>query len=107
MVPGLHGDVFREWVAVPINQTLLVRLLINCIKKNDQVSEADMRLQLTEIGVDKNAFELCDNLEVYENPLTYFLPTQYELARDLVKQLIQSRPPRRHQSLSRLIQSCL
>ena len=49
-----------------------------------------MRLKLAEIGVNKNVFELCDNLGTVENLLAYFLPTQYELTRDLVKLLVQS-----------------
>ena len=84
-IPGMDKDGFRAWVAVTINQTPLVSRVIQCIEEKGEVTESVLSDLLVEIGADMNEYRPRDVLEVLERWLTYFLPTQYETARDSIK----------------------
>ena len=84
-IPGMDEDEFRAWVAATINQTPLVSRVIQCIEEKGEVTEAAVKNLLGEIGADINKYGPRDVLEVLERWLTYFLPEQYETARDSVK----------------------
>ena len=81
---------FRTWVAATISQTILVDAVIQRIDKEGEVTEAMLSDLLTEIGIDEKVYRTRDVLEVLERWLTYFLPAQYETARDSIK-LIKAR----------------
>ena len=84
-VPGMDEEVFRAWVAATISQTPLVGRVIQRIDKEGQVTEDVLSDLLAEIGVDAEEYRPRDVLEILERWLTYFLPTQYETARDSIK----------------------
>ena len=84
-VPGMDEEAFRAWVAATICQTPLVDTVINHIDNEGQVTESALNGLLTEIGVDTQKYRTREVLEVLERWLTYFLPTQYETARDSIK----------------------
>ena len=84
-IPGMDEDEFRAWVAATINQTPLVSRVIQCIEEKGEVTEAAVKNLLGEIGADINKYGPRDVLEVLERWLTYFLPEQYETARDSIK----------------------
>ena len=89
-VPGMDEEGFRAWVAATICQTPLVGRVINHIDNEGQVTESELSGLLAEIGVDTQEYRTREVLEVLERWLTYFLPTQYETARDSIK-LIKAR----------------
>ena len=89
-VPGMDEEGFRTWVAATISQTILVDAVIQRIDKEGEVTEAMLSDLLTEIGIDEKVYRTRDVLEVLERWLTYFLPAQYETARDSIK-LIKAR----------------
>ena len=84
-IPGMDEDGFRAWVAATINQTPLVSRVIQCIEEKGEVTEFVLNDLLVEIGADINEYRPRDVLEILERWLTYFLPTQYETARDSIK----------------------
>ncbi len=84
-IPGMDEDEFRAWVAATINQTLLVSRVLQCIEEKGEVTEAALNDLLVEVGDDIGEYRPRDVLEVLERWLTYFLPTQYETARDSIK----------------------
>ena len=84
-IPGMDKDGFRAWVAATINQAPLVRRVIQCIEEKGEVTESVLKDLLAEIGADIDEFRPRDVLEVLERWLTYFLPEQYETARDSIK----------------------
>ena len=84
-IPGMDEEGFRAWVTVTISQTPLVAGVIQHIDKNSQLTEAELSNLLAEIGVDAKVYRSRDVLEVLERWLTYFLPMQYETARDSIK----------------------
>ena len=81
----MDEEAFRAWVAATICQTPLVDTVINHIDNEGQVTESALNGLLTEIGVDTQKYRTREVLEVLERWLTYFLPTQYETARDSIK----------------------
>ena len=89
-VPGMDEKGFRAWVAATISQTPLVGAVIQRIDKDGQVTESDLSDLFAEIGVNTKEYRTKDMLEILQRWLTYFLPTQYETARDSIK-LIKSR----------------
>ena len=84
-IPGMDEGEFRAWVAATINQTPLVSRVIQCIEEKGEVTESTLKELLVEIGADTNESRPHDVLEVLERWLTYFLPAQYETARDSIK----------------------
>ena len=84
-IPGMDEDGFRAWVAATINQTPLVNRVIQCIEEKGEVTESVLSDLLVEIGADMNEYRPREVLEVLERWLTYFLPMQYETARDSIK----------------------
>ena len=84
-VSGMDEEVFRAWVAATISQTPLVGRVIQLIDNEGQVTEAGLGDLLAEIGVDARDYRTRDVLKVLERWLTYFLPAQYETARDSIK----------------------
>ena len=84
-IPGMDEDEFRAWVAATINQAPLVSRVIQCIEEKGEVTEATVKNLLGEIGADINKYGPRDVLEALERWLTYFLPEQYETARDSIK----------------------
>ena len=84
-VPGMDEEGFRAWVAATINQTPLVSRVIQCIEEKGEVTESALKDLLVEVGANINESRPRDVLEVLERWLTYFLPTQYETARDSIK----------------------
>ena len=84
-VPGMDEEAFRAWVAATICQTPLVGRVINHIDNEGQLTESGLSGLLAEIGVDTQEYGTREVLEVLERWLTYFLPTQYETARDSIK----------------------
>lgn len=89
-VSGLDEDGFRAWVAVKISQTPLVGLVVQRIEEQGEVTESEIKELFAELGVDANAYQPRDVLEVLERWLTCFLSMRYETARDSVK-LIKAR----------------
>ena len=85
VIPGMGKEMFREWVAAAINQTPLIQKVVSCIEQQGEVTESDISVFLTEIGVNSNAHQPRDILKTLERWLTYFLPTRYETARDSIK----------------------
>ena len=85
IVPGMDEEEFRAWVAATITQTPLVERVIQHIDKEGEVTEAVLSDLLSEIGADAKEYRAREVLEVLERWLTYFLPTQYETARDSIK----------------------
>ena len=84
-IPGMDEGRFRAWVAATINQTPLVSRVIQCIEEKGEVTESTLNDLLVEIGADINEYRPRDVLGVLQRWLTYFLPTQYETARDSIK----------------------
>lgn len=85
VIPGMREDMFREWVSAVISQTPLVEKVIHRIEQKGQVTESDMSVFLTEIGVDTKINRPRDVLETLRRWLTYFLPDHYETAQDSIK----------------------
>ena len=84
-IPGMDADGFRAWVAATINQAPLVSRVIQCIEEKGEMTESVLYDLLVEIGADINEYRPRDVLKVLERWLTYFLPMQYETARDSIK----------------------
>ena len=84
-VPGMDEEGFRIWVAATISQTPLVGRVIQSIDKEGEVTEVVLSDLLAEIGANAKEHRAREVLEVLERWLTYFLPTQYETARDSIK----------------------
>ena len=89
-VPGMDEEGFRAWVAATIIQTPLVVGVIEHIEQEGQLTEDGLSDLLVKIGANIEEYRPRNALEVLERWLTYFLPAQYETARDSIK-LIKAR----------------
>ena len=84
-MPGLDEEGFRAWVAATIIQTPLVVGVIERIDEEGQLTEEVLSDLLAELGANANEYRPRNVLEILERWLTYFLPAQYETARDSIK----------------------
>ena len=85
VISGLDQVSFKAWVATSIGQTPIVCRVIERIENEGQVTEDNLRDLLAELGVETEKYRAQEVLETLKRWLTYFLPTQYETARDSIK----------------------
>ena len=85
VIPGMDEEGFRAWVAATIVQTPLVVRVIKHIDQEGQLTEDELSDLLAEIDATAEEYRPRNALEILERWLTYFLPTQYETARDSIK----------------------
>ena len=84
-VPGMDEEEFRAWVAATIVQTPVVVGVIERIDREGQLTEDGLSNLIAEIGANTKEYQPRNALEIFERWLTYFLPAQYETARDSIK----------------------
>lgn len=88
--PGLSREEFRTWVGASLSGSVLVGSVLRRIDEVGEMTEADLTQVMGGMGVAAEDREARDVLEVLERWLSWFLPTEYETARDSVK-LVRSR----------------
>ena len=84
-VANLDEEEFRLLIAIKITQTPLVVEVMQRIERHGQVSEAEIRDVLIDIGVEASSYQPRNVLEALERWFTYFLSVRYETVRESVR----------------------
>lgn len=88
--PGLDREQFRAWVGAALSGSVLVGSVLRRIDEVGEMTEADLAEVMGGMSVAAEDRVAREVLEVLERWLTWFLPAEYETARDSVK-LVRSR----------------
>ena len=90
VVPGLDQREFRAWVGAALSGSPLVGSVLQRIDEVGEMTEGDLAEVMGGMDAAADGRDTREILEVLERWLTYFLPAQYETARDSVK-LVRAR----------------
>ena len=90
LVPELDRREFRAWIGAALSGSVLVGSVLQRIDEVGEMTEGDLAEVMGGMDAAVDGRDTREILEVLERWLTYFLPAEYQTARDSVK-LVRAR----------------